>query len=821
MERKDIIAEALEAARNFHSRKLWKCFTNYDCFGVRIAGQEELMLGVVLGDAGEEYGLSLFRGPHAVVTLAGLLDPKGPDDDILEDMDTLGFSMEAFGNLPPDAQAMFHEGGQHPRYDEEVPSFLVKPAGCQGRLPDESEMVLLAQVLRAIVAADDNKMLKPARLNARKGICVIHVSGDAAHPEVTVTRERVEQEKRPTRIPLLPARVDLGRLPRLKATWLVGMPALPAGIEGDDRAMQMLLVVDDTSEFILQGKPVFSGDLQEAASSLADVFQGKGLKGVRGLPGEILFSSRKLYEAMAPILEPVGVKCTFKPTIAKLQAIVREFYDLVDSDAAPLGDYVEAADEEDMPIPAPDDLKGWKAADQRLFQRFVKHFEEEDRLWGARPVKRYFGDDDLEYYLQEHEQQGVVMAYTAWGILDYRPTKTSKTQAETMLKEGLPEPEATLLRARMESLPTLYRVAGHDPKAGTVALENVLLDGTVTVHDQMMAENIQDGLFLTARTFPAGQFHFIEMAGPPLGAGMGMEAIDFLRYCRMKFTPAGLRKDAHKFGWLWNWMEEWEANWKPPRMCNTDGEDLLWHTASFSVANADQTRRALMERDDVGYDEEADELVWNKKAAGNNRVLGESVTLGRIEFVGDELVLMVNSAERFTTARQWLEQLPGVAFKDVQTRCWDEAEQDRPLDERISPPEPMEITPEIASSLKELMDQHFMGWLDTPLPALGGKTPRQACRTKAGREEVTMLIRTMPDPMGPAPIQVPREAMLHELGLEKEPPSTRPAGSQKPCPPIPIEAVRPQPKIPRNAPCPCGSGHKYKKCCGREQQQKR
>ncbi len=27
--------------------------------------------------------------------------------------------------------------------------------------------------------------------------------------------------------------------------------------------------------------------------------------------------------------------------------------------------------------------------------------------------------------------------------------------------------------------------------------------------------------------------------------------------------------------------------------------------------------------------------------------------------------------------------------------------------------------------------------------------------------------------------------------------------------------VSPTPRIPRNAPCPCGSGHKYKKCCGK------
>jgi len=33
--------------------------------------------------------------------------------------------------------------------------------------------------------------------------------------------------------------------------------------------------------------------------------------------------------------------------------------------------------------------------------------------------------------------------------------------------------------------------------------------------------------------------------------------------------------------------------------------------------------------------------------------------------------------------------------------------------------------------------------------------------------------------------------------------------------PRPATFVRSEPKIGRNAPCPCGSGKKYKKCCGR------
>jgi len=30
---------------------------------------------------------------------------------------------------------------------------------------------------------------------------------------------------------------------------------------------------------------------------------------------------------------------------------------------------------------------------------------------------------------------------------------------------------------------------------------------------------------------------------------------------------------------------------------------------------------------------------------------------------------------------------------------------------------------------------------------------------------------------------------------------------------VPAQFVRPQPKVGRNEPCPCGSGKKHKKCC--------
>jgi hypothetical protein len=466
-------------------------------------------------------------------------------------------------------------------------------------------------------------------------------------------------------------------------------------------------------------------------------------------------------------------------------------------------------------IPAPDDLAGWKEADLRLTARFADFLQFDGRLWSPRAVKRYFNNDNLEYFFRKHKERAVVQAYTAWGILDYRPTKISKTHAEKMLADGLPKPEEILLRARMEVFPTLYRVANHNPKAGTIDLDDVLLSNEITIHDRLMSESIENNLFLSGRTFPVGRFHFIELGGPPLGPGMGMEAVEFLRSCGMEFNPEGLRRDAHKFGWLWGWIDEWEANWKPPHLCNTDGDDFLWHTASFYMANSADVRQALLQRQDIEYGDQEEEFIWLKRTGQGAKMLGGPVTMGRIEFVVDELVLTVNSAERFAKARKWLEKLPGVVFRNVKTRRWDERDKDRPMDERISKPEPVEITPELAASLQKMIDNQYMEWIDTPLPVLSGKTPRQACGTSAGREQVAMLIRTTPDPMGEAPIRVPRNRMLRELGLTTESSTSKPLKSQVFQLSDTVETTSPDRKVGRNDPCPCGSGMKYKKCCGR------
>jgi hypothetical protein len=52
------------------------------------------------------------------------------------------------------------------------------------------------------------------------------------------------------------------------------------------------------------------------------------------------------------------------------------------------------------------------------------------------------------------------------------------------------------------------------------------------------------------------------------------------------------------------------------------------------------------------------------------------------------------------------------------------------------------IPPEVEREMvQKVMAEHYRTWPDTPLPALGGKTPRQAVATAEGRAQVADLLK--------------------------------------------------------------------------------
>jgi len=754
--------ETVAAAEAFHARKLWREFANDDSFAVAVPGEEHPLFASIMGQAGEEFGLLLLRGPEALACLMDLLDRDPQDRDLSDKAAFLSFSMGRYDETPPFGRSFLAKARFVGRGSSIVPCFMVVDAGRQPRAPSRGEVEKLLYALKGILKAIDAGMLTRAPLRPGKETPTLVIGGDPLDPEVSMEFRRFSATGARTGALSAMSPRDLSGLPRLPACWLIGCPILPVSIANDDRTVRMALVVEDGSGLILVGDPV-QGGVPEALERICDAFHGENTQKTRGIPEEVLVANRELFNALWPVLDPLGVQCRYEPALPLLDQVLHSLGEWCDGSEAE----AELACEESDAVPAADHLEGWKSCDSRLCRRAQARLA---RQGGApdRAISRYFGDIETgEALLQDAEDVFPCMCFFEWLWLDYRATKKSMTLAETMLAGPLPRAERLLLETRLKAIPSVFKVQSIQ-KGASLGLLDVLFGGEATLHDKALSESAVEDMSFPARVFPAGDFHFASPLGPPLSALDVDAAIDWLEYCGMKLTSQGTRAKAHVFGRLWDWMEERRAEGPPQIAANMDGEKLCFCTATYAARDEDTARSAIAAREDIEWDEDDDTYVWERqKGREPGALIGDSLTLGTLRFLGDELLLEVNSVERLKRARTWLDHIPGIAFHTVRSRSLEDALRAAPPpDDQIRKEVPM--TPELVAHIRDMMHQHYIQWLDTPLPILGGKTPREACATTEGKQRVARIIRTMPKPMGPADadVDVPRQEMLKALGLE-------------------------------------------------------
>jgi hypothetical protein len=159
--------------------------------------------------------------------------------------------------------------------------------------------------------------------------------------------------------------------------------------------------------------------------------------------------------------------------------------------------------------------------------------------------------------------------------------------------------------------------------------------------------------------------------------------------------------------------------------------------------------------------------TWLNRAG--NAVMGpDPVTLGHIRLRDGELVLETMSRERNTRGKRMLETCLGELITYRLDSIQDPTSAIREPRERPAR-EPDQIPDEVQRELVgEYLQDHYRRWLDEPLPALGGKTPRKAARTRRGRAQVDALLKDIENhsltmPGGEA---VDFAGLRRELGLE-------------------------------------------------------
>lgn len=211
---------------------------------------------------------------------------------------------------------------------------------------------------------------------------------------------------------------------------------------------------------------------------------------------------------------------------------------------------------------------------------------------------------------------------------------------------------------------------------------------------------------------------------------------------------------------------------QPPKLLTSSGEELTFWEARYELAGLPKAISKLESQEDFCESElEEDDqgqiskivFEWLEKGKSVRKIKGilrqsghkldsffspgpgqeGARILGTVTLQPNQLILEAKGEKRFAIGKERLERLLAglLQHRLDSVKSVEEMLREHPPGENLADVE-SEIPQETRQALlKEVLDQHYQKWLDTPLPALNGKTPRKAIKTKDGSRLVEDLLR--------------------------------------------------------------------------------
>lgn len=221
--------------------------------------------------------------------------------------------------------------------------------------------------------------------------------------------------------------------------------------------------------------------------------------------------------------------------------------------------------------------------------------------------------------------------------------------------------------------------------------------------------------------------------------------IDQLLQCAPIFTSA----------WLFTALDR-ALSENMPEFSNADGDDVMFHDLRFPFA------KGVLQKDITaclngvnGFAADGSRFwVWLAPHGSQSPMQGGSLmldsqtdgrtVLGHLELKGKSLLINVNSAARAQRVTELVTKAAGEQLKQPLTTIRTVEQMMAEEQDELNLDDADEVPPEIARQIiQEHMNRHYRETLDAPIPALGGKSPRQAARSKAGRAKVVDWLKKL------------------------------------------------------------------------------
>lgn len=363
---------------------------------------------------------------------------------------------------------------------------------------------------------------------------------------------------------------------------------------------------------------------------------------------------------------------------------------------------------------------------------------------------------------------------------DHYRGPTGSTALELYLQErgaGLDETGRRLTVALRQAWFSVHEVIAAEPGV-TITLRDLLAGGEHLVQERTASRTVAARDVLLTRVVDLGDRAIL--AGchlrslPPREGDLACKfARKVLRTRAKRIPPEKLRELSADGALFIAWQELVRAldHRPPPRLQNTDGEDLLLTVDRFQVAagKTDEVTAGLLSLPGAQRDDDRGgpvEISFVRQ--GNARGVLPTTLIGRATLEGTTLRLETNSIARADRLRGRVQdQLGALAVFRVREHADPVAGLHAGRAAPAPAPEPM--PPEALEIVKAMQAEHYRRWLDEEIPALGGLTPRAAATKKgAPRDALRLLLAEFENSEArrPAAQRFDVASLRRELGID-------------------------------------------------------
>lgn len=298
-----------------------------------------------------------------------------------------------------------------------------------------------------------------------------------------------------------------------------------------------------------------------------------------------------------------------------------------------------------------------------------------------------------------------------------------------------------------------------------IALRDIFTGTEIYVTEQSASRQAKVGDITFSKVVTIDSVSLIESCAPYLFQPVEKGALVTLRQKmernKTPLTPEVLREYSDDLLSLYHAMTDRALNPVMPQIHNTDDEPMLPHRIVYGIDSPRAafdalhplclTDRAKELLRDAHFDSRGDlhsiDFPWQKRGNAKNDSWDNTI-LGHIKIDGLNMNIEVNSENRAKQIRGLVEKmLPGARYKttvitplqSMLARSRKQGETPASREHQIKQDE-LNSLPEVQAKIAEYMRQHYRKWTKEKLPALNGKTPMQAVKTKDGKEIVRSLL---------------------------------------------------------------------------------